>query len=77
MKTFSLSDSCVLLGYNLFKNKKDVFGVNHKFETSPLDGNGGINYFDNKEDLQEWINQVKEIRNIEFDAISLLEYLEG
>lgn len=75
MKQFSLSDQCTLLRYDLRRNRKDVMGVMHLYKTSPADGSGPVNFFDSEEDLRRWIEQVKEIRQMQGEGVLLLDLL--
>ena len=70
MRKLTLKDKCLLLGYDLFTNAKDVFGTTHRYRTSCFNGagGGGINYYDNTESLERWINQVNEIRRAEAES---------
>jgi hypothetical protein len=52
------------LGYDLHLNKFDVMKKKHKYCTSNKKCGGGINYFDDKNKLFQWIKDVQEVRSL-------------
>lgn len=74
----STSNKCTLLGYKLSRNATDNMGTKHPYKTSPdtIPG-GGHNYFESKEAVEKWIEDVMEIRAIQGEGVSIIEYMDG
>lgn len=62
-------------GYNLHTHKYDAFGKYHKYCVSPANGTtgGGVNYFDNLNDVETFLYQIKYNRAIESEEYEKAE----
>jgi hypothetical protein len=80
-KQISSSAATLLLGYNLKYNVRDHpnprIGKKHKYGVSTLNGNGPVLYFDSLEALNKWIEDVNEIRGMQNNGITLLDFMRN
>lgn len=67
-RKLSVKEVCLLLGYELWRNKKDNFGVLHAYKTTPLSGNGGHNYFNSLNAVEKWTLDVMNFRYLCYDG---------
>ncbi len=67
-RKLSIKEICLLLGYELWRNKRDNLGVLHEYKTTPLSGNGGHNYFNSLDELEKWTLQVMNFRRLCYNS---------
>lgn len=53
------------MGFKYTKWATDVMGVKHRICLSPLDGSGGVNYFDSLSEVRKFLDDVKLKRAME------------
>ena len=53
------------LGYNLYGWGIDMYGNKRRYRTSPKNGSGAIGYFDNLSELNRYLKQIKQNRQME------------
>jgi hypothetical protein len=76
MKDFSRTDKgreLAELGYALYGDVTDLFGVRRKFHTRPLASAGSHCYFDSLRELRNYIRSVREIRQIQNGELTTLK----
>lgn len=52
------------LGYALHSGVKDILGRTRKYGTFPISGGGACSHFDNTRQIDKYIQQVENIRQI-------------